>query len=121
MHAVKQDYRDKNDGKLPSRKQHWQLVLEDVDLKNDFLALTTLKNASVPVEGVIADLYNFASKDIHTFQFDKVFLDTSKFTLNQLKVAEALCKDYPIGYVIGHTNDLLQALLKEDDGNDQTK
>lgn len=112
---LKKTYRSENRGKLPNRKSLWLLVFADEETARfEFPKLWALKCEGVAVGGIINDIFNFSSNVKHICKVDSVLIDASKLTRNEVLVAEALCKDFPIPFLICRIRDP-SLILDEDD------
>jgi len=71
-----------NEKKNPSRNEIWTSVLSDPMSVSEYPSLFKLNRSddNVPVASVIAALYNFASKTVHTIKLDKILIDLDSFT-----------------------------------------
>jgi hypothetical protein len=68
----------------PSRKEIWEAVLNDSSASIEFPCLESLFRQGQPVPSVIADIFNFASKGLHTGPLDLVYI--AKDALTELQV-----------------------------------
>jgi len=66
-----------------SKKEIWSQVFEHSESEYRFPKLYSL-NSKLPVTGLLADLFNFCSKEVHTYLPFKVFIDLDKYTPAQV-------------------------------------
>jgi len=86
-HKAKQkDSKKKSNEYIPnlSRKEIWSNVLNDCEECKDRFPQVYLLNRNLPVAGLLADLFNFSSKEVHTHLPCKVFIDKDNYTPEQV-------------------------------------
>jgi hypothetical protein len=70
--------------KNPSRKEIWASIFSDPLLSVECPSLFKLNSENIPVASLIADLYNFAAKTVHTIKLDKILIDLDSLTSVQV-------------------------------------
>jgi hypothetical protein len=74
----------------PSNQELWSAVFKMEESKDVFPNLHALINEDVPVASIMADLIRFASKEVHTGEVDRVFIDSRSLTSEQVNILSTI-------------------------------
>ena len=78
----------KDEDKLtnPGRKEIWDMLLNDPTFRNEYECIFDLRdeNKNLPIAGIITDLFNFSSKNVHTITLERVLIDLESLTSQQV-------------------------------------
>jgi len=74
----------------PSNQELWSAVFKKEESKDVFPNLHALINEDVPVASIMADLIRFASKEVHTGEVERVFIDSRSLTSEQVNILSTI-------------------------------
>ena len=74
----------------PSNQELWSAVFKKAESKDIFPDPHALINEDVPVASIMADLIRFASKEVHTGEVERVFIDSRSLTSEQVNILSTI-------------------------------